>query len=291
LLLLASTSDKVQIVTTTTADIDVHASFVDLSGSTVTPGRANTKIATGTTTDVVASPAASTVRNVKTLQIANVHASASNVVTIQHTDGTNVVQIESVTLLAGERIAYREGIGTRLIDAAGMEKTNTPVNIGQYTIGTLVSTYTNATTTASKVTGLDLSMGPGSWLFEYFLRCRAATATNGPAFSVNHTGTVTALVASFISTSTNAADASGTIDQDITAAPGTVAGVAQRAKSTAAALLFSTGFDTAAADNFIYGQGIVVVTVAGNLELYSRSEGATQISVEAGSILRATKAA
>lgn len=60
---LASTSDKLQVVTDVAgSDIRVHASWVDLNGTTVTPGRTNTPgITTATTTDVVASPAASTV--------------------------------------------------------------------------------------------------------------------------------------------------------------------------------------------------------------------------------------
>ena len=290
MLLLTSTSDKIQVTTTTTADIDVHASYTDLSGTTVTPGRKNTKINTATTTDVVLAPGASTTRNVKTLQIANVHASASNVVSIVHTDGTNAIQIESVTLLAGERIAYREGIGTRLIDAAGMEKTNAPIAIGQYSVGTLITTYTNATTTASKVTGLDMAMGPGSWIIEYFLRVRAATATNGPRFTANHTGTVTSFMMTFMSLTANTTDSAGSATQAVTAAQTVVGGLAQRAKSTSGNMLF-TGLDTAAADNFIYAQGLAVVTVSGNLELWASSESTTQISVESGSILRATKAA
>jgi hypothetical protein len=39
---LASTSDSLYVVTSAAGDIEVHASWVDLSGSTVTPGRTNT---------------------------------------------------------------------------------------------------------------------------------------------------------------------------------------------------------------------------------------------------------
>jgi hypothetical protein len=122
MLLLTSTSDKLQLITTSTATLDVHASFVDLAAGVVTAGRLNTKITTATTTDVVAAPGASTARNVKTLHISNNHASASNTVTVQHTDGTNVIPIESVTLSAGERLGYIEGVGMRVFDATGREK-------------------------------------------------------------------------------------------------------------------------------------------------------------------------
>lgn len=121
MILLTTTSDKIQVVTTTTANVDVHASWVDLSGTTVTPGKTNTRITTATTTDVVAAPAASTTRNVKTIHVSNNHASASNTVSLQLNDGAALV-LESVTLAAGERMGYVEGVGMRVFDTTGREK-------------------------------------------------------------------------------------------------------------------------------------------------------------------------
>ncbi len=62
MIILASTSDLIRVVTSHAATIEVHASFVDLNGTTVTPGRTNTLISTATTTTIVGSPGASTVR-------------------------------------------------------------------------------------------------------------------------------------------------------------------------------------------------------------------------------------
>ena len=68
MLLLNSTSDILRLITGAAAStIDVHASYVDLNGTTVTAGRKNTRITTATTTTVVAAPGASTARNVKSL--------------------------------------------------------------------------------------------------------------------------------------------------------------------------------------------------------------------------------
>ena len=50
MLLLASTSDLLRVVTSGAITTDVHASWLDLNGSTVTPGRTNTAITTATTT-------------------------------------------------------------------------------------------------------------------------------------------------------------------------------------------------------------------------------------------------
>lgn len=111
MLLLASTSDKLRIITSAAAQVDVHASYVDLNGTTVTPGRQNTSITTATTTDVVGSPAASTIRNVKTLLIRNRSATIATVVTIIHTDGTNAMEIYEASLGPNGQLHYHEEAG------------------------------------------------------------------------------------------------------------------------------------------------------------------------------------
>jgi hypothetical protein len=105
MLILASTSDLVRVVTDASSDIEVHASWVDNAAGTITPGRTNTaSITTATTTTVVGSPGASTQRNVKHLSITNNHASVSCNVAVEHTDGTNVVELRAVNLLIGENL-------------------------------------------------------------------------------------------------------------------------------------------------------------------------------------------
>jgi hypothetical protein len=61
MLLLTSTSDKLQIIsiiTSQAASIDVHASWVDNASNNITPGRTNSVITTAATTNVIAAPAA-----------------------------------------------------------------------------------------------------------------------------------------------------------------------------------------------------------------------------------------
>lgn len=110
MLLLTSTSDILRIVTGAAgASINVHASWVDNASGTITPGRTNTAaITTATTTTVVASPAASTQRNVKSLHITNNHATVSTQVTAQHFDGTTSEDLMGVTLLPGENLILDE---------------------------------------------------------------------------------------------------------------------------------------------------------------------------------------
>lgn len=131
MLLLTSTSDLVQVVTSAAADIEAHASWMDNAAGTITPGRTNTaSITTATTTTVVGSPAASTQRNVKLLSLRNAHASTSCDVTVEHTDGSIVEALIKVTLLAGEALVFDEaGVWTHY-EVSGAAYSRTVTNAG-----------------------------------------------------------------------------------------------------------------------------------------------------------------
>lgn len=111
MLLLTSTSDKIQVISAQAVTLDVHSSFVDYASGTVTPGRTNAAISTATTTDIIAAPAGSTQRNAKTINVRNKHATLSCDVTVQHTDGTTVVELVKMTLSPGDTLEYIEGVG------------------------------------------------------------------------------------------------------------------------------------------------------------------------------------
>jgi hypothetical protein len=177
-ILLTSTSDKIQVITSAAGQIDVHASYVDLASSVVTAGRLNTRIATATTTDVVASPAASTTRNVKNIKVGNNHASVSNTVTLQHTDGTNVIILEQVTLLPGERMGYEEGSGIRVFDSAGREKLTT----AGLPYGNANTSDVVASVSATYLSGSALNIGGRAQAGSFFKwRLRAAKTAAGVA--------------------------------------------------------------------------------------------------------------
>jgi hypothetical protein len=92
----------------------VHASYVDLSGSTVTPDRLNTSIAAATTTDVVVSPSGSDSRVVKFLSVWNDHASAAQTITVLHTDGTTTADLWSGSVPAQSGLIFDEAIGWKV---------------------------------------------------------------------------------------------------------------------------------------------------------------------------------
>lgn len=131
MIILASTADLVRVVTSHSALVEVHASYVDLNGTTVTPGRLNTLISTATTTTVVASPASATVRNIKHLNITNDHASQSCSVTVEHSDGTTVIELMQFVLLPGENMIFNEEGRWAHRDAQGAEYP--PAGLGAYT--------------------------------------------------------------------------------------------------------------------------------------------------------------
>ena len=158
MILLTSTTDEIEIVTATAQTIHVQASFVDLNAGTVTPGRLNSIISTATTTVVVASPAASTQRTVKFLSIQNTSVS-SCLITVEHTDGTNVVQLQKITLNPGYTLVYNEGSGWTLYDSSGNIQTS--IGPGRWLKRTVILTGTTTFTTQPATTQIHARMLAG----------------------------------------------------------------------------------------------------------------------------------
>ena len=132
MLLLTSVSDVVRLITGAAAStIEVHTSWVDVSGATVTPDRKNTRITAATTTTIVPSPAASTQRNVKAIYVTNNSVGTSCAVAVEHTDGTDLVELMQFVLLPGENLGYREDGSWVHRDAQGAEYP--PAGLGSYT--------------------------------------------------------------------------------------------------------------------------------------------------------------
>lgn len=136
MILLTSTSDKLQLVTGNSgASVDVNTSYVDKDGDVYTPLRNNVvDIITATTTDIVTSPAAGVQRNVKGVNIRNVSGNATQV-TLQHTDGTNIADLFSVLLLQGETVSLDEKGVWRHYDNQGGEYVPNMPNDYMYGMG------------------------------------------------------------------------------------------------------------------------------------------------------------
>jgi hypothetical protein len=194
MLLLASTSDLLRVITGSAVTVDCHASFVDINGTTVTPGRTNTAISTAATTTVVASPAASTVRTVKTLHIRNRHATTATDVTVVHSDGTTALELIKVNLPAGYVLHYNEGAGFFVKDSLGRNLQNLSANgsgaaVNTLNLAVLAADVTNNNATANTiadVTGLSFGVTAGeTYWFLFTIAYTAAAATTGSRWAIN----------------------------------------------------------------------------------------------------------
>jgi hypothetical protein len=148
MLLLTSTSDKVQLVTTAAVATHVQASWVDNNAGTITPGRLNTIVSTAVTTDIIGVPGASTQRNAKHISV--VAVGGAQTCTIQHTDGTTVVQVFKAPLLTGEAIVFTDGNGWQVLDATGAIKNAAAPAAGRYIKTTVYITGSGNHTTDPK---------------------------------------------------------------------------------------------------------------------------------------------
>jgi hypothetical protein len=117
MLLLVGNTDKLQLVTSAAATVDVVASYMDASNA-VPPvvqgdssGTQLTAITTATTTDIVATPAASEIRRIKALHIRNKHATTATDVTVVLDRSATDYELHKVNLAAGEALEYIEGVG------------------------------------------------------------------------------------------------------------------------------------------------------------------------------------
>lgn len=153
----------------------------------------------------------------------------------------------------------------------------------------LSSDQSNSTTTPTEVVGLTYPVGVGVWNFQYTIIYQAAANTTGVRFSVNCDGTTTAFVANVYYVDTNASIAGGNVDQDVTTT-GLVGAFSARAPSVAGWGTTITQ-DTAAENCLMQITGQMVVSVAGNIELWHGSEVAAETTVKAGSGLILTKLA
>lgn len=115
---LDATTDKLQVVTSAAATVDVQANYIDAASATLVPsgaGNQNTAISTATTTDILSAPASSTARTLKQVTIRNKDASVSTDATVQYNANATITEIHKETLLPGYCLIYIEGVGFFLI--------------------------------------------------------------------------------------------------------------------------------------------------------------------------------
>lgn len=181
MILLTATTDKLQLTSSSTSALDVHVSYMDMTQAAPpvvqgdSSGRTNTAITTAATTDILAAPAASETRNVKTINVRNKGA-ADNIVTVIFDQNGTDYELHKVTLGSGEALEYVEGVGWFVMEATA--------KIRKYL--RVTADYVNATTSFSDITGLTCPVESGKhYGFECHLYHFANATTSGPRFAIN----------------------------------------------------------------------------------------------------------
>lgn len=286
MIILAATNHVIELNTSASGDIDVLAEWLDFDGVDSTPGQTTTTITGSGDTTIVSAPAASQYRNVVQLTIANRHASVANAVIVSKDVGGTEFDYIGVTLQPGEVLQHNDR-GWTVLDATGATKVS--YTDPRLITRKLAAQHDNSTTTATEVTGLTEPLGVGVYQFEYHLIYQSGTAGTGIGVSVNFDGTFTDLSYFAEIVSANSAASDGAADQDVqTAAMGLLNADAGRTGTTAGALL-TASVDTINSDMLMVIRGTLTVSVAGNIELWRRSETAVLTSLMVNSNLKITK--
>lgn len=157
----------------------------------------------------------------------------------------------------------------------------------------LASDHAISATTATEVTGIELvNVQPGTYTFKYSLIVQSATTTVSPMYGVNFTGTAATrkMNLRWQDVYDGSTGTQGTADDVGTTAGALVGGTTVTAFSTTAPNMGHTsGVATAAANILVFIEGIMIVTAAGNLELWHSSETATSTTIMAGSSVVLTR--
>jgi len=267
MLILSLTTDKVSVISSTTATLDVVATYVDRVTSTGVVGAANrqlTAISTATTTDIVAVPGADTTRNVQSITIRNKSAASDNDVTVQINANGTLYELHKVTLLAGETLVYLDNFGfNKVQDSSRNER-----------VKVMTADSVHATTaTFADITGLTVPLKAGVLyaVFACLHHINDATTT-GSQFGYNIGAAPTDARFSTIDTVTGSTTASVHSAGSIIARDTAI--TAQTTGSVAVTLAIIAGFIIPSADGTFALRATSEVTVAAGL------------TVKAGSFLR-----
>lgn len=159
--------------------------------------------------------------------------------------------------------------------------------VGMHKILHLGSDYTNSTTTGTEVTGLSFnSLAAGTYHVQWILAMQSAATTTSPKFGVNYSGTATLFMAHARYPSAGVSAATGQIEGSVNATTGQVWAYAASVTETTTAPDLGpwTGVVTAGENCMIHVEALVVVSDAGDLELWAGSEvGTSTITLKTGS--------
>ena len=114
MLMLAATTETLEVITLTTAPLDSTVTYADLNQTvpSFNPAVQRSNISTIATTTVTNAPAASVQRQIKLIMLVNKDLANSQTFTLQTSvSGTKTVLFNQVVLAAGEVWEYSDGAG------------------------------------------------------------------------------------------------------------------------------------------------------------------------------------
>lgn len=108
MIFLTATNHTLELITSTTSQIDVYVSYVDITTSWGTPWDTQASITTATTTTILSAPASSTQRQIKMISLNNSGTSANTISVRKDVWGTDYT-ISDFTLQPWEAMRYVDG--------------------------------------------------------------------------------------------------------------------------------------------------------------------------------------
>lgn len=106
----------------TTNQLPIVSSFVDKTATAFTPGKTTTQTNSTSTVTIVAAPAASTQREVHSINIYNADTVAATI-TVRENDNGTLRTLVKTTLSVGDTLQYSHASGWKVMDANGSTKT------------------------------------------------------------------------------------------------------------------------------------------------------------------------
>lgn len=146
---LTATTQKLQAVlagAVTTNSLPIVVSWSDKTSTTYNGGTTNGIVSGTSAADICAAPAASTVRDIDSIQINNVDT-ASATITVRYNDNSTLYTLVKITLAVGDQLIYTHGSGWACTDSTGALKPAQQVQVA-----------TNAA--SSKTTPVDADLLP-----------------------------------------------------------------------------------------------------------------------------------
>lgn len=129
MIILADTTQSLELQTVANGIVSYVANYVDITTTTFVPGSSQGTISIAGTTTMIAAPAASTQRQVKSLFIRNTTTAGMAITVKKDVSATEYVLL-SITLGAGEFLEYQDATGFIVKNASGQEKQTATDTVG-----------------------------------------------------------------------------------------------------------------------------------------------------------------